>query len=578
MSKRWLVADDISEEVKKQFPDIHPVVLQLLSNRGLHTQEEFDVYLNPDWDKHTYGPELFREMPVAVARVFDVLAEGGVVTVHGDYDADGVCGATVLVATLKDLCRAFGYDESLVTYYIPHREKEGYGMSVATIERLHAEEKTKLVVTVDCGISNKEAVDRGKELGIDTIVCDHHTMPEELPDAILIHPLVPGETFPNKHLCGTAVAFKFASGLIHEAQKRGSKFPEGYEKWLLDLVAIATVTDVMPLSGENRVLETYGLKVLNKTKRVGLQKLIDISGGKMGALDTFSIGFQIGPRINAAGRMEHAHRALELLIEEDELRATELAMRLDSINIERRKASEVMYLEAKKMVGELGDRKLIVVSSEGWPAGLVGLVAGKLVNDYNVPAYVVGKDGDHYVGSGRSIDGYDVTATMRAAGEHLDKLGGHPQACGFSTNGDERFLKAKEVMEAYAKEHLDEDSMVATLNVDAQVELEAIDWDFYDLLEKFRPFGNENPKPVFSSVGLTLVSFSTVGKEGAHLKLRLQSKGGKIFNAIAFRFGHMTSELKLGGAVDVVHEVDVNEWNGSRSLQLRVIDIKNTSV
>ena len=335
MKKRWTVAESVSEEFKMQFPELDPVVLQLLFNRGVKTQEAIDVFLGPDWSRDTYGPELFSQMRVAVARVFDGLARGEVVTVHGDYDADGVCGSTVLITTLRDLCRAFGYDESLVTWHIPHREKEGYGVAPETIEKLHQEKNTKLLITVDCGISNKPAIDRGKELGIDTIVCDHHAMPKELPEgAILIHPQVPGETYPNKVLCGTGVAFKLSSGLIQESRIRGAAFLDGHEKWLLDLVAIATVTDVMPLTGENRVLEKYGLLVLNKTRRVGLIKLIEISGGALGALDTFSIGFQIGPRINAAGRMNHAVDALELLIEEDELRATELAMRLNETNNE----------------------------------------------------------------------------------------------------------------------------------------------------------------------------------------------------------------------------------------------------
>lgn len=575
MSKRWLVADPITEDVQKQFPELDRAVLQLLWNRGVKTQDEIDVYLGPDWSRDTYGPELFLQMVEAVTRVFDGLARGEVVTVHGDYDADGVCGSTVLVSALRDICDQFGYERSLITSYIPHREKEGYGMSVGTMEHLHEQKKTKLVITVDCGISNKPAIDRGKELGIDTIVCDHHTMPEHLPEsAILIHPLVPGETYPNKHLCGTAVAFKLASGLIIEARKRGADFPEGYEKWLLDLVAIATVTDVMPLTGENRVLEKYGLLVLNKTRRVGIQKLLEIAGTKKQELDTVSIGFVIGPRINAAGRMTHANDALELMLEEDPDRATELAMRLQSTNTERQKASKKMYQEAKKMVGELGDRKLIIVASEGWPAGLVGLVAGKLLSDFGVPVFVVGKDGDHFVGSGRSIDGFDVTAALHAASEHLDKFGGHPQACGFSTTGEERFAQASELMMAFAQENVKPELLSPKIDVDAEITLEEVDWDLQEHVNKFRPFGNANPKPLFCSKNLKVVSFSAVGKEGAHLKLRLQSGGGTIRPAIGFRFGHMIEEIALGSLVDAVYEVDVNEWNGNRELQLRIVDIR----
>ncbi|MDG1949745.1 MAG: DHH family phosphoesterase [bacterium] len=408
MSKRWVIPETVSEEVKAKFPEYSGVLLQLLWNRGLRTQEEMDVYLGPDWSRDTYDPFLFNNMPEAVKRVFDALDAGQVITVHGDYDADGTCGTAVLVSTLRDLCRKFGYDEALVTYYIPHREKEGYGVSVSSMDLFHKEWHTGLVITVDCGISNKEAIDHAKTLGIDTIVCDHHAMPKELPEqAILIHPLVPGEAFPNKNLCGTAVAFKLASGLIIEARKRGADLPEGYEKWLLDLVAIATVTDVMQLTGENRVLEKYGLMVLNKTRRIGLQKLLEVSGAKLGELDTVSIGFVIGPRINAAGRMEHAHEALKLLIAEDELEATTQAMRLHDINKERQRVSRKAYLEAKQQVGEVADQKILIAANPDWRAGVVGLIAGRLSNDYSLPVFVVHQHEDKFMGSGRSVEGFD---------------------------------------------------------------------------------------------------------------------------------------------------------------------------
>src|SRR3989339_234637 len=279
MEKRWDIAEPVTDSFRKQFAEMHPGLLQLIWNRGLRTQEEVDLFLSPDWSRDVHAPALFSQMSAAVARTFQALERGEVITVHGDYDADGVCGSAVIMVTLRDLCRAFGFDESKITSFIPDREKDGYGMSVATMEHLHAHERTGLVMTVDCGISNKPAIERGRELGIDTIVCDHHVMPFALPEsAILIHPLVPGETYPNKSLCGTGLAFKLACGLLEEARRRGAALPEGHEKWLLDLVAIATVTDVMPLLGENRLLETFGLLVLNKTRRVGLRKLIEIAG------------------------------------------------------------------------------------------------------------------------------------------------------------------------------------------------------------------------------------------------------------------------------------------------------------
>jgi single-stranded-DNA-specific exonuclease len=606
MTKRWQIAERLPEEFRLEFPEMDPVVLQLLWARGVRTQEEMDLFLGPDWSRDVFSPFQFRNMEAAVGKVFEVLEAGEVITVHGDYDADGVCGSAVSISTLREICRAFGFDGTKITSFIPDREKDGYGMSVATVEHLHVHDRTKLIITVDCGISNKAAIDRAKELGIDTIVCDHHTMPAELPEsAILIHPLVPGETYPNKLLCGTGVAFKLACGLLEEARRRQTLTPsylplakgegtqrffsssegesrggrvrsviaEGHEKWLLDLVAIATVTDVMPLIGENRVLETFGLKVLNKTRRTGLKKLIEIAGGNFGKLDTYSIGFQIGPRINAAGRMNHASAALNVLLEEDELRATVLAKELNDANIARQRASDAMYKEALEKIGEIEDQKLVIVYGDGWPAGLVGLVAGKLVNVYGRPVYVVGKQGEKYVGSGRSVEGFDVTECLRAAAEHLDKFGGHPQACGFSTTGDERFAQAVVAMRAYAETVLKGRELVPTIKVDAEIELEDVTWELFDQLERFAPFGEGNPRPLFVSSG-KVVGISTVGADGKHLRLSLTSNSGKMVKLIGFGFGEWSQKAKLGDCLEVVYDIGVNEWDGNRELQLRILDIR----
>ena len=577
MSKRWLIADSITEEIQQLFPDMDRVILQLLWNRDHKTQEAIDRYLNPDWDADTHSPSLFTQMSQAVARLFEAFEQGQVITVHGDYDADGVCGSAVLLTTLREIARACGFDESKITSYIPHREKEGYGLSISTVEHLSVQDHTRLIITVDCGISNKPAIDRAKVLGIDTIVCDHHTMPKELPQsAFLIHPLVPGEVFPNKQLCGTGVAFKFASALFEEARTRGASLAVGQEKWLLDFVEIATVTDVMPLTGENRVLEKFGLVVLNKTRRMGIQKLLEVAGATMGELDTVSIGFQIGPRINAAGRMAHATQALELLIEEDETRATERALKLHEINIERQKASQAMYTEAKAQLADVQGQSLLVAVQEGWGAGLVGLVAGKLLNEYHIPVFVVGKEGDQYVGSGRSIEGFDITQALHQASVFLDKFGGHPQACGFSVQGNERFTKAVEIMKAFAAEQIRPEMLEPSLLIDKEVLFEDINWDLVEGLERFAPYGTGNPIPLFISRNVRVISFSGVGKEGAHLKLRLQSNFGKIMEAIGFHLGDWTQRLSFGCSLDVVYELQINHWNGNREIQLRLVDLKKT--
>jgi single-stranded-DNA-specific exonuclease len=578
MPKRWHLAEPVGQEIRAQFPDIHPVILQLLWNRGMRTQEVMDVFFGPDWARDTHPPSQFSNMAAAVTRVFQALERGEVITVHGDYDADGVCGSAVLVSTLRDICRQMKFDEKKITFYLPHREKEGYGLAVSTIEYLHEHEHTRLVITVDCGISNKPAIDRGRELGIDTIVCDHHTMPPALPEkAILIHPLVPGETYPNKTLCGTGVAFKLASGLIEEARRRGANFVEGHEKWLLDLVAIATVTDVMPLAGENRVLETFGLLVLNKTRRVGLKKLLEVAGVKPGAADTFTVGFQIGPRINAAGRMHHANAALHLLLEEDETKATELARELHRTNISRQQASELLYQAAKATIGDPAERKILFAVGDGWGAGLVGLIASKLVGEFHRPILVIGRDGERYVGSGRSIHGFNITSALHAAEGFLDKFGGHPQACGFSTHGADRLASALARIEEYATRELSDEILTPLLSIDAELPLEEVDWNLWNDVARFAPFGEGNPKPIFAARDLTVAGLGLVGDGGRHLRLTLRSPRGKLGKMIGFRMGEWQPKLKLGGRVDAAFELGVNEWNENRELQMKLIDLKTCS-
>jgi single-stranded-DNA-specific exonuclease len=547
----------------------------MLWSRGLRTQAEVDVFLGPDWSRDTHDPFLFKQMSEAVVRTFTALEKGEVITIHGDYDADGVCGTAVVFSTLRDICRALKFDEKKLTTYIPHREREGYGLFPATADHLHEHEKTKLLITVDCGISNADAVSRARELEIDTIICDHHAVPEVLPEAILIHPQVPGENYPNKVLCGAAVAFKFASALIGEARNRGANFPDGYEKWLLDLVAIATVTDIMPLLGENRVLETYGLLVLKKTRRLGLVKLLTAVGVKQTNIDSWTIGFQLGPRLNAAGRMDHADPAFRLLVSEDDQEAGLLATELHAANVMRQKRSNEIYEEALAQIGEPGEQKILIAAGEGWPAGLVGLVAGKISNDYSRPVIIAAKDGDKFTGSGRSVLGFDITAALTKAAEFLDRFGGHPQACGFSATGEENFKKAVEIIAGEAEKILSTEDLVPEIFIDAEIPLCLADWDLQTSISQMAPFGEGNRQPIFGSRGLQIVGFETMGLEGKHLRLTVRDPAeGAVKKMVAFGFGKIAPELRIGGTLDVAYEIGINEWNGNRELQLRVVDLK----
>ncbi len=574
--KLWVLPETVSADFTKQHPDLHPVVLQLLYNRGLKEKEEIACFLSPDYERDVHPPEMFLQMKSAVERVFQALETGEPIRIHGDYDADGICGASVLYTTIRELIRKYpGHapNESLISVFLPDRERDGYGFALMAAEAFAAE-GVKLIITVDCGISNKASIDRARELGLDTIICDHHALPDELPSsATLLHPLVPGETYPNKHLCGTGVAFKLAWGLLNEARKRGFEVPEGCEKWLLDLVAIATVTDVMPMMGENRTLEKYGLTVLNKTRRPGLKRLVEISGANKTPVDAWNIGFQIGPRINAAGRMTHARHAFETLVEDDDLAAAMLAANLDGTNRDRQRESDALYARAKAMVSATD--KLIVVWGEGWQLGLVGLVAGKLVSDFGRPVFAAARHGDRFVGSGRSVPGFDMTRPLHAAREHLLKFGGHPEACGFTAIGEDQFHKAMEIAKMMAEETLLGNVLVPRLSADVEMKLDDIDEILVECVESLAPFGEKNPKPLFVSRRVRVVRIASVGKDYKHLKLALLDEGGdKTHDAIGFGYGDLLEEVSVGDRIDVIYELGFNVWNGYRSVQLRLVDVK----
>lgn len=577
MEKVWQVAEKMPDEWRVGFPEIHPIVLQILWNRGLRTPKEIDKFLRPDWSRDVYSAFEFRQMPEAVERIFLALAGGEMITVHGDYDADGVCGSTVIMSTLRDVARLLTPSTPRLSIFLPHREKDGYGLSVKTVDHLHEHEKTKLIITVDCGISNNEAIARAQELLIDVIICDHHQMPETLPTpAILLHPLVPGETYPNKKLCGTGVAYKLACALVEEAKRRGLEISSGYEKWLLDLVAIATVTDMMPLLEENRVLEKFGLVVLNKTRRPGLKALLHAAGLEGRLLDTWSIGFQIGPRINAAGRMDHANAAYELLMCEDPLEAARLAAGLQQSNANRQQASEALYLAAKKQLGEAGDRCLLFAVGTGWSIGLAGLVAGKLMQDYQLPVFVMCKQEDQkYAGSGRSLHGFDITSAMKKASAHLGHFGGHPQACGLSLVGEENLSAFQNIIEAEAKIYFATHDRLPKLELEAEVAPSLVDWGLLEALAQLEPYGQAHPRPLFKSPLVTVMGIDVMGEGRKHLRLTIGERDHPFFlKCVGWRLGEWVQKLRVGDTIEIVYEAGVNVWNGNKEIQLRLVDIR----
>lgn len=564
MTRKWFIAKKITEEFKSQFPEIHPIALQLLYNRGLKAQAAIDEFLNPDYGQDIHDPFLFRDMEKAVKRIFQAIEKGEKVTVHGDYDADGVSATVIAVSTL----RALGAE---VHVHIPHRALEGYGLSINTVNEL-IKNGTKLIVTVDCGIASQKEVILAKSKGIDVIITDHHEPQPELPPAdAIINPHLAGEPYPFKDLAGSGVAFKLANALV--ATDAGKKLKSGFEKWLLDLVAIGTIADCMPILGENRTLVRYGLIVLRKSRRPGLQELAGQARISLEAIDTGAVGFTIAPRLNAAGRLDHANTAYELLITEDRQEAERIASNLEKTNQERQRVTEKIVNEAKQQIGTVEKQRVLFAVGRDWPVGVVGLVAGRLSDEYARPVMIMGGKKDEITGSGRSIPEFDITAALIKCRDLLEHFGGHAAACGFTLK--QEHLKAFEKkMSEQAEAAIQQEDMVKKTFIDSEVSLPDINWGLMQLLDQFEPFGEENLQPRFVTYGLTLVDMQKVGLDGKHLRLRVKhgEETGKI---IAFGFGNSWgNRLKIGDTIDAVFEVSVHEWNGSREIQLKLVDLK----
>ena len=590
MTKRWQMVENegvLGGEQGRTLVEslgLHPVAGRLLLNRGIVTAEEAVDFIEPNWDKGIYDPMLFRRMPEAVARIFKALENGEKITVHGDYDADGVTGSAVLISTLQaleklmhDSARSTSDSRlttSTIDAYIPHRDKEGYGLHSVTVDYLK-ERGTSLIVTVDCGIANVAEIAKAKELGLDTIVVDHHQFGEELPDAIIIHPKVPGETYPYKDLAAVGVAWKLACALCREARRRALPLAEGFEKWLLDFVAIATVTDMVPLLGENRVLEKFGMKVLNKTRRPGMRMLIKAAGYGPGALDTNSVAFGLGPRINAAGRMDHASLALKLMLAENEKEAGILAQRLEEQNRGRQKAMQQMLDEAEAQFAAMADASSLGFWSETWSPSLVGLVAGKFLDRTGKPTIAIGRHGERWVGSGRSYNFFDITTAVRRAGDGiLTHVGGHVQACGFSFHQDVAAATLVEKFMAEAAAALVGTETGPVLWIEAEIALTDVNWELVETLQKFEPFGEGNRRPVFMTRGLQVTACDLVGQTHNHLRCTLRDANGKSLKFIGFSFGKRAEEFSPGALIDVAYEVGVNEWNGRRDIQCKLLDAR----
>jgi len=592
MSKKWNILPPPPAEFLQSHPELPPTITRLLWNRNLREPEQIDEFLNPDYTSDIHDPNLFKDMTKAVDIIFDAIKQQKNIIVHGDYDADGVTSATILISTLKKL------GAKNVGVFLPHRELDGYGLNINTVNSLH-EQKTDLIITCDCGVSNAEEIRLAKSFGMQVIVTDHHSIPAETPPAdAIVHPKMPDEPYPDKGLCGGAVAFKLAQGLLKKHHEDNSTLPDGtkheaWEKWMLDLVAIATIGDMVPLIGESRTLARYGLTVLNKTKNLGLKKLLIAAGiadengkPKRGAYDAHTVGFQIVPRLNAAGRMDHANSAFALLMTDNEEEAEKLSLQLCKNNSDRQKMTDQMVAMAVKQIKKTGQENnhCLFVFGEDWGTGILGLVAGKLKDMYYKPVMAMGQASGEIFGSGRSISEFNMIAALQSMPEMFDKFGGHPQACGFTLKSPDMLEKFKAAFLQKAEKETKEIELAPQISIDAEVNLDEVDWRLYDLLQKFEPFGQANEEPSYLAKGLTITGVSPVGQDGKHLRLMLKHNSHMVRKTIGFGLGDPTrhpddwkNNLKIGDKIDMVFSISVNEWNGNRELEMSIEDIKKVS-
>lgn len=571
MQKKWVIKDVAPAEFLSA--QQNTLLGQLLYNRGLTDPQKIDYFLHPHYEK-LHDPFSFNDMRKAVDRIWQAIAQKEKIVVYGDYDADGVT-ATALLAQM------FRYLGVTVETYVPDRFSEGYGLNIDAFVEFEKQE-VSVVISVDCGTNAIAVAEWCTSHGIDLIITDHHELTGDIPSAFaVINPKNRTDGYPDDQITGVGVAYKLATAILREKLKviqlKGiteHEFIEHWDKWLLDLVAIGTVADCHSLAGENRTLVYFGLKVMAKTKWVGLQKLLDLvlTENTKNKIDTYTIGFLIAPRINAAGRLEHAQTALQLLLAEDADTAERLANELHAINTRRQEITSRLVSEARELALLQENRKVLIVAHPDWHRGVVGLVAGKLAGDFHKPTIVLEENEQELIGSGRSVGTFDMVAALTHASEFLVKYGGHTQAAGLTVRREvfEQFVK--KILE-YADTTTFDAENEHMLTIDSALAPEHISLDVVDMLALFEPFGVGNEKPVFTFPQCTVLSTRLVGNGQKHMQMVVRF-GSATVQCIGFGLGFLYDTIREGQIVDIAGELLADSWNGMRTVKIRILDIK----
>ncbi len=533
----------------------------LLENRGLKTQAQRQAFLQPDYGQ-LGDPMKLPDMKQAVARLKTAHSKKQKVVIYGDYDIDGLSATTLLF----DAFTQFGFD---VSTFIPSRFDEGYGLSSEAIERL-SEDGAQLIVTVDCGSLSIDEIAHAKKLGVDVIVTDHHNLGDKLPDAIaIINPKRTDHTYPFRDFSGVGVAF----GLVRALQTKLKGLDDGHEKWLLDLVALGTICDIVPLVGENRTLAFWGLKVMSQTKRPGIRALMAIAKINPHELTARSLGFGLGPRLNASGRLETAQLSLDLMTTKDNGQALQLAQELDSMNQMRRKEQNRIFQEAVLVVQKYSDDDVLVISHSSWNHGIVGIVAAKILEAHHKPTFVLQELGDETKGSARSFGDFSVGEAIRASEKHIIKGGGHHLAAGVTLKTIKITDFRVSVNQYYKSLKLADQK--SHLLPKAEITLkgfEGLDEDLVTQIAQLEPFGDSNGQPIFMIENLTVEQTRTMGDQKQHVKLTLRDDVGNSMQFLAFSApAHYFAQP--GQQINVWATLDMNEWMGNKSVEGRLLEV-----
>ena len=564
----WNVQDAVPPTVQTSLSSYPAIVQQLLYNRGISDSEAAEQFLTPDYDEQLHDPWLLSDMELAVTRLEQAFEKNERIAIYADYDCDGIPGAVVA----SDLLQALGHENFFV--HIPHRHYDGFGLSVSAVDKICETEQPDLLITIDCGTADIEAVAHAQSLGVDVIVTDHHEPKDELPNAVaVVNPKV-GNTYPFPDLCGAAVMFKLAQALL---SRRADMVAAGQEKWWLDMVGLATVADMVPLIGENRVFAHYGLVVLRKSRRPGLQQLLRAQRADQRYLSEDDIGFTIGPRINAASRMDTPEDAFQLLVTRDVGKAGTYVTHLEQLNTKRKSAVAQITKDLHKRVEVTTELPpVLVYGNPEWRPSLVGLAANKLAEEYDRPVFLWGKDGNEdFKGSCRSGGAVSIIRLMDAAPEAFVAYGGHHFSGGFTIAESHVHTFPKVLVEAY--EALGAEAVIQEpLAVDAVLSLGDLTAEFFSNQAKLAPFGTGNLKPLYVVKNVVPEAVEQFGRGKEHCKLRLPRSAGSVGDeAIAFfkEPTQFSTPPEVGRSVSLLVHAEESYFRGRRQRRLRMVDV-----